>query len=64
MTYTMIEAGEGTGGGCRPKSRAHRRYGSFIEVDDVHGTTERVRTLGGIFPGERGAGLWLVQRPH
>ncbi len=49
MQYTMIEVGEGTGGGMmRAKSpAAPSQWVPFIEVDDVPGTTERVRALGG-----------------
>jgi predicted enzyme related to lactoylglutathione lyase len=49
MTYTMIEVGEGTGGGMMQAKEpsAPSLWIPFIEVDDVHGTTERVRTLGG-----------------
>jgi predicted enzyme related to lactoylglutathione lyase len=49
MQYTMIEVEEGTGGGMmQTKSRnTPSQWIPFIEVDDVPGTTERVRTLGG-----------------
>lgn len=49
MAYTMIDVGEGTGGGMmQAKSpEVPSQWIPFIQVDDVHGTTERVRSLGG-----------------
>lgn len=49
MTYTMIEVGEGTGGGMMQakESGPSSQWIPFIEVEDVHGTTQRIRTLGG-----------------
>ena len=49
MAYTMIDAGEGTGGGMmQAKSPGARsQWIPFIAVDDVRATTERVRALGG-----------------
>lgn len=49
MGYSMLDVGEGTGGGMmqakEPKSSS--QWIPFVEVDDVHGTTQRVRMLGG-----------------
>lgn len=49
MKYTMVEVGEGTGGGMMQvkEPKLSSQWIPFIQVDDVHGTTERVRTLGG-----------------
>lgn len=50
MRYTMVEVGEGTGGGMMQAKEPGLRsqWIPFIEVDDVVATTERVRTLGGM----------------
>lgn len=49
LGYTMIEVGEGTGGGMMqaksPDTPAH--WIPFIAVDDVRATTDRVIALGG-----------------
>ncbi len=49
MQYTMVEVGEGTGGGMmQAKSPgAPSQWIPFIAVDDVGATTERVVALGG-----------------
>jgi predicted enzyme related to lactoylglutathione lyase len=49
MRYTMIEVGEGTGGGMMPAKSPDgpSQWIPFIQVDDVHETTEQVRALGG-----------------
>jgi len=49
MKYTMVEVGDGTGGGMMQVKEpgARSQWIPFIEVDDVPGTTEHVRTLGG-----------------
>jgi hypothetical protein len=50
MKYTMVEVGEGTGGGMMQAKEPGPRsqWIPFIQVDDVHGTAERVRALGGM----------------
>jgi predicted enzyme related to lactoylglutathione lyase len=49
MKYTMIDVGEGTGGGMMQNKEPGlpSQWIPFVEVDDVHDATERVRTLGG-----------------
>ncbi len=49
MKYTMIEGGEGAGGGMMQAQspEAPSQWIPFIEVEDVPRTTERVQALGG-----------------
>ena len=48
LKYTMIEVGEGTGGGMMQAKEARPSHWiPFIEVNDVQGTTRRVAALGG-----------------
>jgi len=48
LRYTMIEVGEGTGGGMmQAKGDGRSHWIPFIAVSDVQGTTRRVAALGG-----------------
>jgi len=49
MTYTMIKVGEGTGGGIlkNPMPGTPSMWVPYVDVDDLEGATEKVRTLGG-----------------
>ncbi len=49
MTYTMIQPGEGTGGGLmkQPMPGAPSAWLAYVDVDDVKAATEKVRSLGG-----------------
>jgi predicted enzyme related to lactoylglutathione lyase len=49
MTYTMIQPGEGTGGGLmkQPMPGAPSAWLAYVDVDDVKASTEKVRSLGG-----------------
>ena len=48
-TYTMIQPGEGTGGGLRkqPMPGAPSAWLAYVDVEDVKASTEKVRSLGG-----------------
>jgi predicted enzyme related to lactoylglutathione lyase len=48
MTYTMIQPGEGTGGGLlkHPVPGAPSSWLAYVVVDDVKATTEKARSLG------------------
>lgn len=48
MTYTMIQPGEGTGGGLmkHPVPGAPSSWLAYVVVDDVRATTEKARALG------------------
>ena len=48
MTYTMIQPGEGTGGGLmkRPIPGAPSAWLAYVIVDDVKAKTEMARSLG------------------
>jgi uncharacterized protein len=48
MTYTMIQPGEGTGGGLmkQPMPGAPSAWLAYVDVDDVKASTEQVRSLG------------------
>jgi predicted enzyme related to lactoylglutathione lyase len=48
MTYTMINPGEGTGGGLmqHPMPGAPSMWLAYVQVDDVKASTERARSLG------------------
>ena len=48
MTYTMIQPGEGTGGGLvqHPIPGAPSAWLAYVVVDDVKATTEQARSLG------------------
>jgi uncharacterized protein len=49
MTYTMIQPGEGTGGGLmkQPMPGAPSAWLAYVDVDDVKASTEKARSLGG-----------------
>ena len=48
-TYTMIEVGEGTGGGLmkHPMPGAPSTWLAYVHVDDVAASTKKARELGG-----------------
>lgn len=48
-TYTMVQVGEGTGGGImqKPVADAPSQWLSYIQVDDVSQSTAKVKKLGG-----------------
>ena len=48
MTYTMVEVGEGTGGGIMQNSvpDAPSNWLAYILVDDVSASTEKAKALG------------------
>ena len=48
MTYTMIQPGEGTGGGLmkHPVPGAPSQWLAYVVVDDVKASTEKARALG------------------
>ena len=48
MTYTMIQPGEGTGGGLmkQPMPGAPSAWLAYVDVDDVKASTEKVRLVG------------------
>ena len=48
-TYTMINVGEGTGGGMmkNPAPGAPSHWLAYIQVDDLKGSTEQAEKLGG-----------------
>ena len=48
MTYTMIQPGEGTGGGLmkHPIAGAPSAWLAYVVVDDVKASTERAQSLG------------------
>ena len=48
MTYTMIQPGEGTGGGLmkQPVPGAPSAWLAYVNVDDVKASTEKARSLG------------------
>jgi uncharacterized protein len=45
-TYTMIEVGEGTGGGMTGDSQMPPHWLAYVGVDDVVATTAKARSLG------------------
>ena len=47
-TYTMINVGDGTGGGMQahPVKGAPSAWLSYVQVDDLKAATEKARTLG------------------
>jgi len=49
MTYTMIQPGEGTGGGLlkHPIPGAPSAWLAYVVVDDVKAATEKAQSLGG-----------------
>ena len=49
-TYTMISVGEGTGGGMmkHPMPGAPSMWLSYVLVDDIETSTNKVRALGGV----------------
>jgi len=55
MTYTMIEVGEGTGGGImqNPVPGAPSSWLSYVLVDDVAASTEKAKELGASVVQER-----------
>jgi predicted enzyme related to lactoylglutathione lyase len=48
MTYTMVQPGEGTGGGImkHPVPGAPSAWLAYVVVDDVKASTEKARSLG------------------
>jgi predicted enzyme related to lactoylglutathione lyase len=48
MTYTMLNPGQGTGGGLmqHPMPGAPSSWLAYVEVDDVKASTEKARSLG------------------
>lgn len=48
-TYTMIDVGEGTGGGLmkHPMPGAPSMWLSYVLVDDIESSTKKVKALGG-----------------
>jgi predicted enzyme related to lactoylglutathione lyase len=48
MTYTMIEVGEGTGGGMmkHPMPGQPSAWLAYVAVDDVRAATDKARSLG------------------
>lgn len=48
VTYTLIEVGEGTGGGMmkHPMPGAPSAWLAYVGVDDIQAATEKARTLG------------------
>jgi len=48
MTYTMIEVGEGTGGGMmqHPMPGQPSAWLAYVNVDDIKAATEKARSLG------------------
>lgn len=48
-TYTMIQVGEGTGGGLlkQPVPGAPSSWLAYVLVDDIRAATEKARVLGG-----------------
>lgn len=55
MSYTMIEVGEGTGGGImqNPVPGAPSSWLSYVLVDDVAASTEKAKELGASVVQER-----------
>lgn len=47
-TYTMIDVGEGTGGGMmkNPMPGAPSAWMAYVQVDDIKAATEKARSLG------------------
>ena len=48
MTYTMIQVGEGTGGGLmkNPMPNAGSMWVAYVNVDDLKGATAKAKSLG------------------
>ena len=48
MTYTMVEVGEGTGGGMEqhPMPGEPSAWLAYVMVDDIQAATEKARSLG------------------
>ena len=47
-SYTMIEVGKGTGGGImRQIAGGPSGWLAYVEVDDIHATTQKAESLGG-----------------
>jgi uncharacterized protein len=46
--YTMIQVGEGTGGGImkHPVPGAQSAWLAYVQVDDIHAATQKAKTLG------------------
>ena len=47
-TYTLIDVGEGTGGGMmkHPMPGAPSMWMAYVDVDDIHAATKKARSLG------------------
>jgi len=45
-TYTMINVGEGTGGGMMSDSAVPPHWIAYVAVDDIAAATEKARSLG------------------
>ena len=48
MTYTLIKPGSGTGGGMmkHPMPGAPSMWLPYVQVDDIHASTEKAKALG------------------
>jgi len=47
-TYTMIKVGEGAGGGIMKQiPGGPSGWLAYVEVDDIHATTQKAKSLGG-----------------
>jgi predicted enzyme related to lactoylglutathione lyase len=48
-TYTLIDVGEGTGGGMlqHPMSGAPSMWVAYVAVDDIRASTDKAKSLGG-----------------
>ncbi|BAU49404.1 glyoxalase [Sulfurifustis variabilis] len=47
MNYTMVEVGEGTGGGMMEMKEQSPMWLAYVQVDDVRAATQKVKALGG-----------------
>jgi len=47
MNYTMVEVGEGTGGGMMEMKEKSPMWLAYVQVDDVRAATQKVKALGG-----------------
>jgi predicted enzyme related to lactoylglutathione lyase len=66
MTYTMIQVGEGTGGGLmkNPMPNAPSMWVAYVQVDDLKAATSKAKSLGAaVLKGETevmGAGSFSI----
>lgn len=47
MNYTMVDVGEGTGGGMMEMKEKPPMWLAYVLVDDVRAATQKVKALGG-----------------